>query len=63
MYYRGSAAAVIVYDITKQVRPLGCFLPGLTSLFGPELELNPTTAEFNLYGVVCVDLGGGVQLP
>lgn len=51
MYYRGSAAAVIVYDITKQVRPLGCFLPVLTLVLGPELELNPTTAEFNLSGV------------
>lgn len=51
MYYRGSAAAVIVYDITKQVRPLGCFLPVLTPVFTLELELNPTTAEFNLSGV------------
>lgn len=25
MYYRGSAAAIIVYDITKEVRPVLCF--------------------------------------
>lgn len=24
MYYRGSAAAIIVYDITKEVRPVLC---------------------------------------
>ena len=45
MYYRGSAAAVIVYDITKQVRPSVRFLPVLTPLLGPELELKPTSAE------------------
>lgn len=50
MYYRGSAAAVIVYDITKQVR-FGVFLPVLSPVFGLELELNPATAEFNLSGV------------
>lgn len=45
MYYRGSAAAVIVYDITKQVRPPVCFSPVLTPLPGAELELKPTAAE------------------
>lgn len=34
MYYRGSAAAVIVYDITKQVRLPAWFLPMVTSLLG-----------------------------
>lgn len=72
MYYRGSAAAVIVYDITKQVRPSVPFLSVLNPLLGPEVELkpqeylyvSPCSHQWGLYAsVVCVDLDGGIQLP
>lgn len=42
MYYRGSAAAVIVYDITKQVRvssDFRCHLWGLSQRHGGRLAL------------------------
>lgn len=45
MYYRGSAAAVIVYDITKQVRLSAHLLPIVSTLLGPRVDVKPAASE------------------
>lgn len=51
MYYRGSAAAVIVYDITKQVRLSACLLPMVSALLGPRFDVKPTASAVASVGL------------